>query len=65
MESMALTNDQLSEDYRRIEQAIHFLDNHYDEQPSLGDLAASAHLSEYHYQKLFSRWVGISPKRLI
>ena len=65
MESIALTNNQLSEDYRRIEQAICYLETHYDQQPSLGDLAASVHLSEYHFQRLFSRWVGISPKRFI
>jgi AraC family transcriptional regulator, regulatory protein of adaptative response / methylated-DNA-[protein]-cysteine methyltransferase len=52
-----------SEDYRRIEQAILYLDQHYDQQPSLGDIAQSVHLSEYHFQKLFTRWVGISPKR--
>jgi AraC family transcriptional regulator of adaptative response/methylated-DNA-[protein]-cysteine methyltransferase len=65
MESIRLIDNQMSEDYRRIEQAIHFLENHYAEQPSLGELAASAHLSEYHFQRLFSRWVGISPKRFM
>jgi AraC family transcriptional regulator of adaptative response/methylated-DNA-[protein]-cysteine methyltransferase len=65
MESIAVTNNQMSEDYRRIERAILFLENHYAEQPSLSELAASAHLSEYHFQRLFSRWVGISPKRFM
>jgi AraC family transcriptional regulator, regulatory protein of adaptative response / methylated-DNA-[protein]-cysteine methyltransferase len=56
---------QLAEDYLRIEQAIHYLDNHFQEQPSLEEVAASIGLSEYHFQRLFTRWAGISPKRFL
>src|SRR5574341_2154288 len=56
---------QLSEDYDRIEQAILFLEANYQAQPGLSDVAASVHLSEYHFQRLFTRWVGISPKRFL
>jgi len=56
---------QLSEDYDRIEQAILFLEANYQAQPSLSEVAASVHLSEYHFQRLFTRWVGISPKRFL
>jgi AraC family transcriptional regulator, regulatory protein of adaptative response / methylated-DNA-[protein]-cysteine methyltransferase len=59
------TNDQLSEDYGRIEQAIRYLENHYQEQPSLKDVGAALGLSEYHFQRLFTQWVGISPKRFL
>jgi AraC family transcriptional regulator of adaptative response/methylated-DNA-[protein]-cysteine methyltransferase len=61
------TNDyqQLSEDYQRIEQAIGYLEEHYTEQPELEQIAASVGLSEYHFQRLFTRWVGISPKRFL
>ena len=52
-------------DYQRVEDAIRFLENHHQEQPGLADLAAAAGLSEYHFQRLFSRWVGISPKRFL
>ncbi|HEY3450232.1 MAG TPA: methylated-DNA--[protein]-cysteine S-methyltransferase [Myxococcales bacterium] len=52
-------------DYRRIEQAIRFLDEHRDGQPGLGEVAASAGLSESHFQRLFGRWAGISPKRYL
>ncbi len=55
----------LAEDYRRIEQAILYLDANYDRQPSLKETAASVHLSEYHFQRLFTRWVGVSPKRFL
>ena len=56
---------QLSEDYDRIEQAILFLESNYQAQPGLSEVAASVHLSEYHFQRLFTRWVGISPKRFL
>lgn len=47
---------QLSDDYLRIEQAILYLENHYKEQPSLEEVAAHVGLSEYHFQRLFTRW---------
>ena len=56
---------QLSQDYTRIEQAIRYLQTHHHEQPSLNEMAQSVNLSEYHFQRLFSRWVGISPKRFM
>jgi AraC family transcriptional regulator of adaptative response/methylated-DNA-[protein]-cysteine methyltransferase len=56
---------QLSEDYARIEQAIHFLEANHTAQPSLKEVADSVHLSEYHFQRMFTRWVGISPKRFL
>ncbi|MGW8249277.1 MAG: methylated-DNA--[protein]-cysteine S-methyltransferase [Anaerolineales bacterium] len=55
----------LAEDYRRIEQAIRYLDANYERQPSLKEAAQSVHLSEYHFQRMFTRWVGISPKRFL
>lgn len=56
---------QAAEDYRRIEKAIHFLEENFDRQPELQEVASAACLSEYHFQRLFSRWVGISPKRFL
>jgi AraC family transcriptional regulator of adaptative response/methylated-DNA-[protein]-cysteine methyltransferase len=56
---------QSSEDYQRIEQAILYLENHYREQPSLEDVAANIGLSEYHFQRVFTRWAGVSPKRFL
>ena len=56
---------QSSEDYLRIEQAIQFLENHYREQPSLEEVAANIGLSEFHFQRLFTRWAGVSPKRFL
>jgi AraC family transcriptional regulator of adaptative response/methylated-DNA-[protein]-cysteine methyltransferase len=56
---------QLSDDYRRIEKTIRFLEESFQHQPSLAEIAAGVDLSEHHFQRLFSRWVGISPKRYL
>ena len=50
-------------DYIRIASAIRYLADHTGDQPSLAQVAAQVGLSEHHFQRLFSRWVGISPKR--
>jgi AraC family transcriptional regulator, regulatory protein of adaptative response / methylated-DNA-[protein]-cysteine methyltransferase len=52
-------------DYRRIEQAIRWLDAHASEQPDLATLAAALHLSPGHLQRTFTRFAGTSPKRLL
>ena len=56
---------QASEDYERIEKAIKFIENNLSSQPDLKAIATHIGLSEYHFQRLFSRWVGISPKRFL
>ncbi len=56
---------QSSEDYLRIEQAILYLENHYKDHPNLDEVAANVGLSEYHFQRLFTRWAGVSPKRFL
>jgi AraC family transcriptional regulator of adaptative response/methylated-DNA-[protein]-cysteine methyltransferase len=52
-------------DYDRIAKAIHFLVDHVQEQPSLERVAAHVHMSPFHFQRLFCRWAGISPKRFL
>ncbi len=52
-------------DYDRVETAIKFIENNFYSQPTLKEIAGRIHLSEYHFQRLFSRWVGISPKRFL
>ena len=49
--------------FNRIARALHFLEAHRDEHPSLESAAAHVDLSPFHFQRLFSQWVGISPKR--
>ena len=50
-------------DYARIEAAILYLEAHFREQPTLDEVAGAAGLSPHHFQRLFRRWAGISPKR--
>ena len=52
-------------DYDRIAQAIRFIEQNHRRQPSLEEVARSVYLSEFHFQRLFRRWVGISPKRFL
>ncbi|GAB4491957.1 MAG: methylated-DNA--[protein]-cysteine S-methyltransferase [Anaerolineales bacterium] len=52
-------------DYVRIEQAIQYLESNYQRQPELAEIANAVGLSEFHFQRLFTRWAGISPKRFL
>jgi AraC family transcriptional regulator, regulatory protein of adaptative response / methylated-DNA-[protein]-cysteine methyltransferase len=52
-------------DYALVAQAIHYLGQNFQEQPSLDDLAARLNISPFHLQRVFSRWAGISPKRFL
>jgi AraC family transcriptional regulator of adaptative response/methylated-DNA-[protein]-cysteine methyltransferase len=56
---------QLSQDYLLVERAIAYLDAHAVQQPDLAAVASAVGLSEFHFQRLFSRWAGISPKRFL
>ncbi len=60
-----INTTQLSDDYARIEQVIYYLEKNASRQPGLSEIAEHVHLSEYHFQRLFTRWVGISPKRFL
>ena len=52
-------------DYARIEKAIRYLDENFRRQPELTEVAAAVGLSDYHFQRLFRRWAGVSPKRFL
>lgn len=56
---------QASADYACIEKAIEYLAENYQSQPDLAQVAQYVGLSEYHFQRLFTRWAGISPKRFV
>lgn len=49
--------------YRQITRAIEHLTSHFREQPSLAAVAEQAGMSEFHFQRLFSEWAGVSPKK--
>jgi len=52
-------------DYARMERALMWIARHYTEQPSLADAARAVGLGPHHFQRLFARWVGVSPKQLV
>ena len=54
---------QMSTDYSVVEQALSYLEKNHPRQQSLEEVAGSVGYSPYHFQRLFTRWVGISPKR--
>ena len=51
--------------YRTVARAIDYIREHARGQPSLAEIAAHAGCSEFHFQRLFSEWAGISPKRFL
>ena len=54
-----------SYDYQLIEKIILFLEKNFQRQPGLTEIARHANLSEFHFQRLFTRWAGVSPKRFL
>ena len=52
-----------SRDYARVERAISYLEENFREQPELEAVAEAVGLSAAHFQRMFKRWAGISPKR--
>ncbi len=52
-------------DYQRIAKAIAYIREHQQRQPDLEEIARQVCLSPYHFQRLFSRWAGTSPKRFL
>jgi len=63
--SEKLQDERWCRDYDRVAAALAYLDEHYQDQPALEDIAEAAGLSAYHFQRLFLQWVGVSPKKFI
>lgn len=62
---MILTANENHINYRRIEEAILYLENNFLQQPELDAVAEKVHLSPFHFQRIFTEWAGISPKRFL
>ena len=52
-------------DYERIARAIKFILGGVESQPCLKEVAGHLHMSPFHFQRMFSKWAGISPKRFL
>ncbi len=51
--------------YQLIAKAIAFMSENHLQQPDLATVATHVNLSEYYFQRLFTKWAGISPKRFL
>ena len=60
---MNTTNENI--DFKRIEQTINYIRNHFKEQPNLDEIAAAVNLSPHHFHRLFTQWAGVSPKKFL
>jgi AraC family transcriptional regulator, regulatory protein of adaptative response / methylated-DNA-[protein]-cysteine methyltransferase len=60
---MTATNSHDPYHYALIARAIDWIGDRRDVQPTLEEVAAATGLSPAHFQRVFSRWVGVSPKR--
>ena len=49
--------------YQTMRRAIDLIDGSANSPLALADLAAQMNMSPAHFQRLFSQWVGVSPKR--
>jgi len=54
-----------SSDFQTVAESLSFLGKNFRNQPSLDDLASRAGMSKYHFQRVFTRWAGVSPKRFL
>jgi len=51
--------------YERIAAAIEYIQRNFKEQPDLDRIATEIHLSPFHFQKIFTEWAGVSPKKFV
>ena len=58
-------NQQAHYNYNRIAESIEYLTQNFRRQPSLDEVAEKIHVSPYHFQRLFSEWAGVSPKKFL
>jgi AraC family transcriptional regulator of adaptative response/methylated-DNA-[protein]-cysteine methyltransferase len=58
-------NEQEHINYNRIAEAIGYIKENFVHQPSLDEVAGKVHLSPFHFQRLFTEWAGVSPKKFL
>ncbi len=58
-------NEQEYINYSRITEAIEYIQQNFTEQPTLDEIAKKVHLSPFHFQRIFTEWAGVSPKKFL
>lgn len=51
--------------YQRVAEAIEYIKANFRLQPSLDQIAEQVHLSPHHFQRIFTEWAGVSPKKFM
>ena len=51
--------------YERVAEAIEYIGANFRQQPDLAEVAQQVHLSPEHFQRLFTDWAGVSPKKFM
>src|ERR1044072_2902411 len=54
-----------SREFARMTRAIEFIEREFERQPRLGEVAKHVGLSEFHFNRLFRRWTGLTPKQYL
>jgi AraC family transcriptional regulator, regulatory protein of adaptative response / methylated-DNA-[protein]-cysteine methyltransferase len=54
-----------SRDFARMTRAIEFIEREFERQPRLAEVAHHVGLSEFHFNRLFRRWTGLTPKQYL
>jgi AraC family transcriptional regulator, regulatory protein of adaptative response / methylated-DNA-[protein]-cysteine methyltransferase len=54
-----------SREFARMTRAIEFIEREYQRQPRLAEIARHIGLSEFHFNRLFKRWTGLTPKQYL
>ena len=57
--------EQEKTNFSRIEEAIGYIQTNFKTQPGLDEVAEKIHLSPFHFQRLFTEWAGVSPKKFL
>ncbi|MEM7196899.1 MAG: methylated-DNA--[protein]-cysteine S-methyltransferase [Pseudomonadota bacterium] len=52
----------MNRQYQSIARALHYIADHWQDQPTLDHIAKAAGYSPWHLQRVFCDWVGVSPK---
>src|SRR3990170_7576252 len=58
-------NSQQMNQFDSIARAIAYIGNHFKEQPGLDKIAEEVNMSPFHFQRLFTEWAGVSPKKFL
>ena len=58
-------NEQEQINYQRIAEAIKYLKENFKDQPSSDLVAENVYVSPFHFQRLFTDWAGLSPKKFL